>query len=117
MSKTITSPIAEFAGTVVIPSRLTLPQCMAWKASVNASSEYLSEIKENPEAFDMDKWDELLIPVLCQLIERFEIADFPEHPTPETFSTTPRRKANDFITWLGGEIRKVYTGEQEVPNA
>lgn len=116
MSKTITSPIAEFAGTVVIPSRLTLPQVMAWETATDEQTAFLEKLADG-ERYKTSQVDHLFLPVICELAQEWHIEGVPDKPTPETFPMTPRRAAHEFIVWLGTEIRKVYTGEIEVPNA
>ena len=118
MSKTIASTIAAFAGEVVIPSRLTMPQVMAWEAATNEQAEFIQKLtEEKRERFTFSEIDRIFTPILCELVEEWHIEGVPDKPTPDTFPGSPRLASHQLIEWIGGEIRKVYIGEIDIPNA
>lgn len=56
------------------------------------------------------------LPMLSACVEKWELANFPLSPTPETFPLSPKLGSDSLLSWLVGEILKIYYGELEVPN-
>lgn len=108
MSRTITSPVKRFSGSVVLPDALTYPQLMAWEQALAAAQ---GDGKSNTEA-----WSQLL-PGILACVSEWHIAGMPERPTPETFPATPRASALKLLAWLMGEIQTTIKAEDDAPNA
>ena len=111
MSKTITSPVKRWAGTVTIADPLTIPQAQAIEAGL-----------EKPEQVDgkdtiwVSQLDVMRLPAVMVCVEKWELAGFPEVVTLETFPASPRGDSHKLADWIFTEILKVYSGEAEVPN-
>ena len=117
MSKTLTSPILEFSGTVVIPARMTMPQVLSWERSTREQREFLDGLQaEGQQTFSTSGIDNLVIPVLCEIVEEWHIDGMNGNTAPDNFPATPRLASHKFIEWLGGEVRKVYLGETDIKN-
>ena len=106
MSKVLTSPVEEYAGTVTIPDRLTAPQYMIYKKTsreVQAAG---------------DDYDELAItalPGVLALVEEWNISGL-ESPAFETFPMTPIVPAVRFLLFIWGEINHLVVPVTEAPN-
>ena len=75
-----------------------------------------------PEAKEGDTvWltviDGQLLPAILSCVEKWELANFPETVTVDTFPFSPRIESHKLQEWIFEEISKVYGGEIEVPNA
>ena len=57
------------------------------------------------------------IPAVIACVEKWEIVNFPENVTADTFPATPRRETHNLIEKIFAQIEKVYNGELEIPNA
>jgi hypothetical protein len=77
--------------------------------------ESVKSMKEG-ERFFWTVTDKQAIPAVIACVEKWELKDFPEQPTVETFPWSPRKDSHELIDWLMGEIRKIYQGELEIPN-
>ena len=124
MSKVILSPLKNFPGTVTIPARLTLPQVGIWEAATTEQTELIQKlIKDKVELYSTYEVDKIFVPALCDLVEKWELKDLAtgepigEKLTLDTFPATPRKAAHELVDWLTSEIRKVFLGETEIPNA
>ena len=76
-----------------------------------------------PEGLDKDGqifftvMDKPQLAGILACVEKWELSNFPENVTIETFPFSPRKASHELIEWLFGEIRKVYLGELDIPNA
>ena len=123
MGKIIISPVKNFAGTVTIPARLTLPQVGAWEAATAEQTELIQKlIQDKVELYSTYEVDKIFVPVLCELVEKWELKDLAtgepidEKLSLDTFPATPRKAAHELVDWLTSEVRKVFLGETEIPN-
>ena len=105
MSKTITSPVVEFPGTVVLN---TAPNLVQVENFLEARFSKDLEQKERNRA---------LFAAVCDLIETWQITGQPASPTNETFVAVPYIPARMLIEWLIGEITMLIAGERAIPNA
>ena len=108
MSKTITSPVKEFTGTVKLPDRLTMPQALTFEQSV-ADVQSLAEVEEGTRT----KFDSIMLGAICECVEEWNLDGF-EELAPDTFPATPRVASAELVAWLYGEIAKLYS--PDVPN-
>lgn len=126
VSKVIISPVKHFPGTVTIADPLNFPQWMAWRAALdNATLEHdkAAESAGGEEKPAMtygevgldDACAMAMIPGVCAVVERWELTNFPEMVTPETFPATPRWKIAALLVWLTREIDAVAFGDGD-PN-
>lgn len=123
MSKTITIKNKKWEGTVTLFDRLFLSQVEAIEeALLDTPPAIEREIigkegkKEKVFSTRFTHLDKPKIPALLACVEKWEIKDFPENPTLETFPLTPRKPAHDLIEQIFDEIKIIYNGEIEVPN-
>lgn len=105
MSKTITSPVKEFPGSVELPDRLTMPQALAFEQSIR-DGQALEEASQT-------QYDAVMVEAICACVEEWELEDFGQL-APDTFPATPRIASAELIAWLYGEIITLYN--PEVPN-
>lgn len=111
MSKVITSPSKRWPGTVTIADPLNMghvdliERALEWPDGMQDGKPVLYTVMDKPA-----------IPALLACVEKWELANFPSPPTVETFPFSPRRESHDLIAWLFEEIRRIYTGEEIVPN-
>lgn len=106
MSRQITSPVKRYPGNVLLADPLTFP---AFQKFVEALD------KANAAELQSD-YDAAILPGVIACVERWEIGNFPEVVTAETFPATPRKASNQIIMWLVREITKLITEADEVPN-
>ena len=90
---------------------MTLPQAEAFETGLSLP-DGLS--KDGQIFFTILDKPQLSSILLC--VEKWELVNFPESVTADTFPFSPRKDSHELIAWLFGEIRKVYLGELEVPN-
>jgi hypothetical protein len=110
MSKIIRSTLKRWAGTVTIADPLTLPQAETFQESMDLPEEGL---KPQKYLLELDK---IRVPGILACVEKWELENFellPDGGLP--FS--PRLDTHKLIAWIHNEIRAVFLGELEVPNA
>lgn len=105
MSKTITSPVKEFPGSVELPDRLTMPQALAFEQSIR-EGQALEEASQT-------QYDAVMVEAICACVESWELEDFGQL-APDIFPATPRIASAELIAWLYGEIITLYN--PDVPN-
>lgn len=109
MAKQLSSPVSHFSGTVVVKDPLPLMACAAWSRAI-----------KDALALDEPTIDEVnlaFLPGVFACVEAWDIANLPKVPTLETFPGSPSGPRAEFVSWIVGEIAKVYKGEQDVPLA
>jgi hypothetical protein len=107
MSKTITSPVKRFPGTVTLPDFLTFPQAIAWEEA-QADSEALRDGKTV-----FAKRMQALVPGFMAVVQEWNLENFSLEP----FQSTPRGAVIELCAWLIGEVTKLYDEAEEIPNA
>lgn len=116
MSKTITSPIVRWQGTVTLSEPLTLPQAEAIEQAQSLLQEKIKELVEKKiTEFFFLELDKLKAVAINLCLEKWSLDNF----TPladNTVPFSPRKESHQLIDWLFDEILKVYTGDLEVPN-
>lgn len=111
MSKTITSPIKRWSGTVTIAEPLTFPQAQAIENAMRPVSQ--DNVKDGRVWLSVTDTAQLPAVLLC--VEKWDLENFVL--TPEgTPPASPRVDSHKLIDWLFGEITKIYFGEAEIPN-
>ena len=101
MSKTITSPVDEFPGTVKLPNHLTMPQALAYEKAVRDGSALIEDGASQSE------FDAVMVQAICACVEEWHLDNF-DQLAPDTFPFTPRQASNELVAWLFGEIVKLY---------
>lgn len=104
MSKTITSPVKEFPGTVTLPNHLTMPQALAYEQAVRDGSA-LTEQGALPTEYDA-----VYLRAVCECVEEWGLDGF-EQLSVDTFPATPRQASTELVVWLFGELVKLYNPE------
>ena len=102
MSKTISSPVKEFPGTVKLPSYLTMPQALAYEQALRDGSVLIEEKASQTE------FDAVMLKVIFQCVEEWNLDGY-EQLSEETFPATPRGASSELILWLFEEIMKLYS--------
>jgi hypothetical protein len=110
VSKVITSPSKRWPGSVTLADPLTLPQVELIEAALRP----LDNVPEDGQVY-LTALDKPQIPAILACVEKWDLQDFPV-PTLDTFPMSPRRETHDLIAWIFREMRRVYIGDQEIPN-
>jgi len=125
MSKVLTSPVKKWPGTITIPDYLTIPQAMAWEEAFDNARSLLPEcepfktgekltVKQIETINDQtsSKWANAILPGILACVESWNLEGF----DPNKFPATPKTSRVILITWILGEITKLYNEAEEVPN-
>lgn len=115
MSKTVTSIIPRWQGTVILSEPLTLPQAEEIEQAKKGLAEKYKEIVEKQSDYFYSEIDKIKAPAIDACVEKWNLENF----TPLSDNTvpfSPRGDSHALIEWLFSEIDKIYTGESEVPN-
>lgn len=112
---THTSPNKVFTGTIELPDYLNILQVRAFQDAYFGDPNALPP--ETGKKVYRSVEDLKILPVLLDIVLKWEIKRMPEKPTLETFPMTPAADAHDFIAWVSGEVYKIFKGEAEIPNA
>jgi hypothetical protein len=115
MSKTIKSPFEKWAGSVTLADPLTLAQAELIEAGMQAPDGIKAEVEKDRIVF-YTTFDKTQLPALFGCVEKWELTNFPDNPTFETFPFSPRSDSHKLIEWLFQALQEIYTGESKVPN-
>lgn len=132
MGKVLTSTLKHFPGTVTISDPLTFSQWMTWRAGRdNALLEHAHRIGEDEEGRPketlkyaeiglVDAYSVATIPGVLACVEKWELENFPESVSAETFpaagSRFTRTDIAALLVWLASEIDTVAFGGGDDPN-
>lgn len=101
-------------GTIALYERFTLAQI---EAIDKADDDIVAASKAaTGKGIRFTLLDKAKLPAILLCVEKWNLTDFPETVTLETFPLTPRRTSHLFIDWVWSEIRAIQFGELEVPN-
>lgn len=127
----IQSPVKRWPGTVTIPEYLTIPQAMAFEDAINNAKELLPEVtpviigednkfpeltKEQKEYVDVklsSSWANAVLPGILACVSEWNL----EGLDKDNFPATPKVSRIELISWLMGEISKLYNEADKIPNA
>ena len=112
MSKKITSPVSRWEGTVTIADPLTIPQAKL----IEAGLEPPVDSDEQSGRIWLTVIDEKQLPAVLGCVEKWELENFPQNVTEETFPASPRGDSHKLISAIFRALMAVYSGEAEVPN-
>jgi hypothetical protein len=101
MSKSVISPVKYFAGSVVLKDPLPYFVVVRFEQTAREAG---------GKAEDMGAQ---FLPVILDCVEKWELQNIPENPTPETFPGTPRPPTLRLIAWLLNEITAIYKGNED----
>lgn len=110
MSKVVTSPVKRWPGTVTLAEPLSFPQFAAWNEAAIAAQAVI-ERKGYQHEFDA-----AMLPAIRACVEAWDLTG-PGAPTRDFYPATPRRASEALTAWLIGEISRIATEADEVPNA
>jgi len=113
MSKTITSPVKRFLGTVTLSDPLTYPQVIAVEDALDEARE-VAKSAETGE-LHMSRIRKAVLPGICSCVEEWNLAGFGQL-TPETFPASPRKSADELVAWLQGEVIALFSEQDDIPN-
>jgi hypothetical protein len=102
MSKRVECSIKRFKGAVEFKDPLPYPTVIKFERAIR-------EKKANEE----QDLGELLLPLFIESVEKWELKNFPEKPTVETWPGSPRAAAGELIAFLIGEITQIYKGSED----
>ncbi len=108
MSKTITSPVKRWPGTVIISDPLTYPQLITL-------DDALANLRATAEGdFRNPRARVAILPGILACVEEWHLdSDF----TPNPFPATPLKSSAELIFWLAKEITALYEeAEEPTPN-
>jgi cephalosporin hydroxylase len=108
MSKTVTSPVKKFPGTVRISEPLTYPQCFAIEDALAAHNELDSKATAR-------RRQHVLLPGIMACIEEWNIEGIPDDLHVDNFPATPTNAIDELVAWLLDEIVSVYRDDED-PN-
>lgn len=115
----IESPVKHWPGTVTLLDQLTMPQVLIFERVLAESGEFFED-KDGERVLKANTmWgapDAKRIEGILACVEEWDLENFPDEVTVETFPATPRTSSHALISWLFGEIVKLYIGEVEIPN-
>jgi len=101
---------------VVFPDFLILPQVRAFEDALDEIEEIRKDAPKDSRVF-ISKLDAVYLPVILSIVAEWNIKGLPDKPTMESFPLTPRKETAALIAWLVDEIRRIWIGEIEIPNA
>lgn len=101
------SPVKRFAGRITLPDSLTYPQLIAWEQALAAA--------QADGLTNVQRWY-ALIPGVLACVETWELAGVPDHPTADTFPSTPRVAADKLLRWVMDNIRAAIVEDDNAPN-
>lgn len=113
MPKTIVSPVPRFPGEVVLPDYLNFVQEAAWQ---DAIEQIEGKTRIMTVSFDA-RLGRLIWPAIEAIVLEWRLQGVPEHPTLETFPTTPKLSAARLYAWIISEITGMHEEANEVPLA
>lgn len=114
MSKTITSPVAYFPGTVTLSDPLTYPQVIAVEDALEEAQELVDAKKDGGKSLRISQIRAITLKGICPCVEAWNLDGFGSL-TPDTFPASPRSHADELVAWLQGEVIKLLQGNN-VPN-
>lgn len=109
MSKTI-QVSGKWEGTVEIADPLNIQQ-----ATLISDSLELPQ-KNKDGTYYVVALDAGKLPAILGCVTKWNLKDFPESVTMETFPASPRKASHALVDLIHAELLKVYMGEAEVPN-
>ena len=110
MSKTAHYAGARWAGSVTFRDPLYLPDALA----IEEAQELAEKSREETATVStVTKIHSAWLPVICAVVEKWELADFPADPSPATFPGSPRIEAAKLVAWLIGQVMEIYQGDAE----
>ena len=107
MSRTITSPVKRYSGTVVLADPLTFDQLFAFMDAMDAA---------RAEAINGARVNYAALPGILACVEAWHLANIPEGVTLETFPATPPVAVARLIAWLVEELSREFEDAETIPN-
>ena len=119
MGKVIQSPSKRYPGSITLSYPLTFPQYATWRRT-------LDEMPDPPEtegeeaagwrifdlAADPDK-AVLMLPVIFEIVEKWELQNMPEPLTVETFPSTPPASVYRLLLRILAEINGIISEDDD----
>ena len=129
MSRTVTSPIARFPGTVTLRDPITFPALIAWKDAWEEALKWAtrSETPGKVDVSDIYRFRSALIPGIAACIESHALVNakpgaengnrpaLPASLSLDNFPASPELDALQLIAWLTDEVQKVINEVEDDP--
>jgi len=109
VSKVIQSTSTRWPGSVTITTDPSWEQIDALESSFDIDIPKTDKVWYS--VIDRNK-----IPAVIAWVEKWELQNFPDAPTDETFPRVPRVESHKLVDGIMREIMAVYNGAQEIPN-
>lgn len=123
MSKTVTlKGLESWKGAVTFADPLYTEHALAVEQALDdmqvaRPSAFLTNIRGGEMEINWSSSSDVpALRALCVCVEKWEIDGIAPDVTPETFPMSPRPKSTELISWLFGELMKIYWGAVDVPN-
>jgi hypothetical protein len=111
MSKTITSPVKKWPGTVTLSDPLSYPQYFAFEDAMKAAGDL---DKDNTTLM---RYNFTMLLGVCPCVEKWELKGLPTVITPDSgYPTSPVRASQELSAWLIGEVVALFREAEEIPN-
>ncbi len=104
MGKVITSPVKKWQGTVTLRDPLSLPQVVAIQ-DANA------EVQALGKKTTLQKQHNILVPVLLDCIEKWDLEGIDDPPNP--FPASPLVSSAKLANWLLDEVGNLLIEDDE----
>lgn len=114
MSKTVPYDGKRWAGSVTFRDPLYLPDVLAIEEAQEAVAEIRAAANGNLGMKAVSQVHTAWLVPICDVVEKWELQDFPDEPTPASFPATPRLEAAKLMSFLIGEMMKIYQGDAEL---
>lgn len=93
---------------------LTYPQLIAFYDAIDEVQSLRS--KDGATGISSVKARHIYLPSLIGCVAKWDLENFPENVTFETFPATPLIASGEIVDWLQGEVIALMTATSEVPN-
>jgi len=110
MSKTVSYTSEKWGGSVTFYDPLTLEQEAAWEYALGAFNK-AREANGGVSAFLI-----ALVPGFTACVEKWELKDFPERITLDTWPRKQKMESAKLIGWLVTNISELYSDSVTIPN-
>ena len=111
MSKTITSPVKKWPGSVTLADPLSYPQVFAIEDAIDEVKRLTSNGSQPSQMRLNGAW----VPAMLACVEEWHLEGL-GNPLV-TFPATPGRSAALLLNWLIGEVTALFQEAEEIPNA
>ena len=110
MSKVIQSPVAYFAGNIVLPDFLNFNQIKTFWDAMEAGKALGKDAK-------MADYMHTVLPGIIACVKEWHLEKIDATPDADSFPFAPATVARPLYAWLVDAVHNFVKGESEIPNA